>query len=152
MKPITKQNISDFLDCNTMAIAGASRNEKSFSAQVARHLDTLGYDLWLVNPEFEQIIEGTHRVQSVMQLPSEINNLLVLTSKGQTEMVVNHAIVRGIKHIWIQQQSETSNAIELSEKTDVNLVYNQCIFMFTQPEGIHKFHCRLKQFFGGLPK
>ncbi|MDD4971212.1 MAG: CoA-binding protein [Paludibacter sp.] len=152
MKPITKQNITDFLDCQSMAIAGASRNEKSFSAQVAKHLDTLGYDLWLVNPEFEQVKADTHRVQSIMQLPSEIDHLLVLTSKSQTEMVINHAIAKGIKHIWIQQQSETLNAIEFSEDNNVNLIHNHCIFMFTQPEGIHKFHCRLKQFFGGLPK
>jgi predicted CoA-binding protein len=80
-----------------MAIAGASCNDKSFTAQVALHLSKFEYKLWLVNPQFEQKVNN--RVQSVSQLLSDVNHLLVLTLAFQTEPVVAEAIQKGIKNL-----------------------------------------------------
>jgi len=152
MELITKQKIDHFLDCKTMAIAGASRDEKSFSAQVAMHLNKLGYNLWFVNPAFEPHEAKNQRIPSIAMLPSDVNHLLVLTNKTRTESVMQEAISKGIQNIWIQQQSETPEALELARKNGVNTIHHHCIFMFSQPEGMHKFHYRIKKFFGGMPK
>lgn len=149
---ISKKQIDHFLDCKTMAIAGASRNEKSFSAQVAKQLIKRGYDLWYINPQFESQEAEKQRVQSVDKLPGNVSRLLILTPKAQTESVVRQAIDKGIKSLWIQQQSETLGALQLAEQNNLDTVHHQCIFMFTEPEGIHKFHHRVKAFFGTLPK
>ena len=152
MELISKRTIDHFLDCKSMAIAGASRDEKSFSAQVAKQLSKLGYNLWYVNPQFEPDEVETQRLQSVEMLPPTVNHLLVLTPKSQTESVVLQAIEKGIQDVWIQQQSETPEALKLAWQNNISIVHHQCIFMFTEPEGIHKFHHRVKKFFGGLPK
>jgi predicted CoA-binding protein len=152
MELITKQKIDHFLDCKSIAIAGASRDEKSFSAQVSRQLIKLGYNLWFVNPRFELHEMENQRVPSIAMLPGNVNNLLVLTPKDQTETVVQQAIDKGISNLWIQQYSETPGAMELARQNSLNTVHHQCIFMYTQPEGIHKFHHRLKKLFGSLPK
>lgn len=152
MELISKQKIDHFLDCKTMAIVGASRRGKSFSAQVAKHLSALGYNLWYVNPGFEPYEVENNRLQSIALLPSNVNHLLVLTPKSQTESVVQQAIKQGIKDIWIQQQSETPEALKLAQQNNLNTVHHLCIFMFTHPEGIHKFHHSLKKLFGALPK
>lgn len=152
MKVIPKQRIDHFLDCQSMAIVGASRNEKSFSAQVAKHLSQLGYNLWYVNPRFEPQEMASQRIPSIAMLPDSVNHLLVLTPKGQTESVVQQAIDKGIKDVWIQQHSETPQALGLADQSSLNTVHHQCIFMFSQPEGIHKFHHRMKKLFGSLPK
>lgn len=151
MELISKQKIDHFLDCQSMAIAGASRDEKSFSAQVAKQLSKLGYNLWYVNPLFETKEVENQRVQSLAMLPAHVNHLLVLTSKGQTESVVQQAVAQGIKNLWIQQYSETPKALELARQNNLDTVHHQCIFMFTQPEGIHRFHHRVKKLFGSLP-
>jgi len=152
MELISKQKIDHFLDCKTMAIAGASRNEKSFSAQVAKQLTKLGYNLWYVNPQFEPQEVENQKIQSISMLPVYVNHLLVLTPKGQTQSVVQQAIAKGIQDVWIQQQSETPEALKLAQQNSLNTVHHQCIFMYTQPEGIHKFHHRVKKLFGTLPK
>jgi hypothetical protein len=152
MKPVTKQNIDDFLNCETLAIAGASRDPKSFSAIVANHLSKLGYKLWFINPEFNNNETDLLRIQSVTELPPGITRLLVLTPANQTDSVIQMAIAKGIQNIWIQQQSETPLALEAATQININLIHHQCIFMFTQPKGIHKFHYRLKKIFGGIPK
>ena len=152
MKPSTRQNINKFLDCKTIAIAGASRDENSFSAKVAIHLTKLGYKLWYVNPEFGQHDEGNFRVQSVAGLPLDVHNLLILTPTSQTGHVVKHAIDKGINNIWIQQKSETQAALDLAQQHDLNVIHHQCIFMFTDPKGFLKFLCTLKMVFGTLPQ
>lgn len=152
MEIITKQTIDHFLKCKTMAIVGASRNEKSFSAQVAKHLSKLGYNLWYVNPGYQPHEAENQRITSIDMLPVNVNHLLVLTPKGQTESVVQQAISKGIQNVWIQQYSDTPQALQLAQQNSLNTVHHQCIFMFTQPEGIHQFHHRLKKLFGSLPK
>ena len=152
MQLIPKQKIDHFLNCQSMAIVGASRNEKSFSAQVARHLSQLGYNLWYVNPRFEPKEMASQRIPSIAMLPAHVNHLLILTPKVQTESVVQQAIDKGIKDLWIQQYSETPQSLELAGQSTLNTVHHQCIFMFSQPQGIHKFHHGIKKLFGSLPK
>lgn len=152
MQLITQQQISRFIAGKTIAIVGASRNEKSFSAEVAKHLTELNYKLWFVNPNYETDEPQNSKVQSIKNLPKDVKHLLVLTPAMETEAVVKQAIENGMDNVWIQQKSETTAAIELAQNNNVNLIHHQCIFMFTQPNGIHKFHHRLKKFFGGLPK
>jgi len=152
MKPVTKQNIDDFLNCKTIAIAGVSRNEKSFSAQVAVHLQQLGYELWQINPNFDQTLLKEKKVKTISEMPPNVNNLLILTSSSQTESVLQQAIEKGIKQIWIQQKSDTPTTLKMGFESGINMIYGHCIFMFSQPEGFHKFHYNLKKFFGGIPK
>lgn len=152
MELISKQKIDHFLNCKTMAIVGASRNEKSFSAQLAKHLNQLGYNLWYVNPQFDPYEMENQRISSLSMLPADVSHLLVITPKDQTELVMHQAIAQGIKDVWIQQYCETPQALELALQNRMNTVHHQCIFMFTNPEGIHKLHHQLKKLFGSLPK
>jgi len=152
MQLISIQNIDRFLNCKLIAVAGASRKEKSFSATAITHLRSQGYTVLSINPNFVENNAGRNEFKSVKDLPKGVNNLLVLTNPTQTLSVVKPAVERGIKNIWVQQKSETPEVITLCSSNKVNLIYNQCIFMFTHPEGIHKFHYHLKKFFGAIPK
>ena len=152
MQLISVQNIDKFLNCKLIAVAGASRKEKSFSDSAITHLRAIGYTVLSINPNFKENNIGRNEFKSVNDIPKGVNNLLVLTNPTQTLLVVKPAIERGIKNIWVQQKSETPEVITLCSSSKVNLIYNQCIFMFTHPEGMHKFHYNLKKFFGALPK
>lgn len=151
MKITSRLDIDDFVGCKVMAIAGASRNPKSFSAQVVDHLSQLGYELWLVNPQFDVTDLAAHRVQNISSLPTGVNHLLVLTPASQTEEVVRDAYRQGIRSVWIQQQSESPAALGFAFANNMKVVWNHCIFMFTKPTGIHRFHYRIKKFFRGIP-
>jgi uncharacterized protein len=152
MQLISIQNIDKFLNCKLIAVAGASRKEKSFSASAIAHLRAIGYTVLSINPNFIENNTNRNEFKSVSDLPKGVNNLLVLTNPAQSLSVVKSAVESGIKNIWVQQKSETPEIIDLCSARKVNLIYNQCIFMFSQPEGMHKFHYRLKKLFGGIPK
>jgi len=149
---ITQHQIDHFLQGKTIAIAGASRKEKSFSAQVAKHLEQLGYNIWYVNPNFKTTNAALNQVSSISELPGNVNHAIILTNKSQTGQVMQQAVEKGIKNVWIQQQSETPEALKMGIDNQINTIHHQCIFMFTQPTGIHKFHRQIKHFFGRLPK
>lgn len=151
MKKVALQQINHFVSASNIAIAGASRNEKSFSANVVQHLSQRGYQLWLINPNFEKDDNQLHQLTSIDTLPPDVQHLLILTPPPHTEELVQQAIDKGIKHIWIQQQSETQGAIDLAIDKGINVIHHECIFMFTQPAGFHKFHRTIKQFFGTMP-
>lgn len=146
----TKIQIEQFLAAKTIAMAGVSRNPKKFGYDTFTDLRKKGLNLIPVNPNAEEI-GGIKAYKSINDLPEGIESLVVMTPKQETANVVMQAREKGIKNIWIQQMSETPEAIKALEGSGTNLITNQCIRMYQNPSGIHKFHFSLKKFFGRLP-
>jgi predicted CoA-binding protein len=91
--------------------------------------------------------------KSIDALPAEVSAAVVLTHKKETLGVVEQLIKKSIKQIWIQQGSDTAEAIEYAKKNYANLINGKCIIMFSgNITGIHKFHYSMLKFFGRLPK
>lgn len=151
MKPTQKQ-IDQFLGHNHIALAGYSNNPRKFGHLVYRTLTQNGYQVEAINPKGGVIIGSEKPIYtSVMQLPGDIKALLVVTKQDQTLKVLQDAQQKGIGHIWIQQMSETPELKSLA-KEDPQLIVGQCILMYVNPKGIHKFHHFLAGLFGLLPR
>lgn len=151
MQKNSLQDIEKFVSCRQLAVAGVSRKKQSFSASVIEHLKSKDYTVYSINPNFDENDADLKEFKSVADLPEDVHHLLVLTNPSQTLSVVKSAFDRGINNIWVQQKSETPEVVEFCNTNNINVILHQCIFMFTQPVGMHKFHYRLKKFFGGLP-
>lgn len=147
----TKKQIEQFLANEPIAIAGVSRNPKKFGRAVYEELSRKGLKLIPVNPNIESI-NGTTCYADISHLPEGVNSLLIVTRKDQTAKVVKDALDKGIQNIWIQQSSDTPEAMALLKGKDINVISKQCVLMHHQPDSFHKFHRNLKRFFGGLPK
>ena len=148
----SKKSIEKFLEPRKMAIAGVSRDPKKFGYAIYKELKTKGYQVFPINPHVDQI-EGEPCFHAVSALPLDIRNLLIITPKTQTMQVVKEALEKGIDNIWIQQTSEKKEVLDYLKGKDINLVYKECIMMWIEPvTSIHKFHRRMKKFFGILPK
>jgi hypothetical protein len=148
----TKESIKTFLANRKIAIAGASRDRKKFGFAVMEKLKQAGVDIYPINPNTD-LLHGERCYRNVSFLPEDTGGLLVMTPKPETAGVVEAAIKKGIRNIWIQQMSETPEAIKLAESGHVSLITGQCILMFAEPvDSIHKFHRAIKRLFGRLPK
>jgi predicted CoA-binding protein len=141
--------IEAFLENKTVALIGASRNEKKFGTQLLKHLWTEGFNVIPVHHEAAEI-QGIHCFRSIIELPDEVKAICLVTHKKDTDRFVNEAIAHGIKHIWVQQQSETEQTILKVKSDDVNIVLGRCLFMYSNPKGFHKFHQRLNRIFGSI--
>ena len=148
----TKASIESFLSSGKIAIAGVSRNSTKFGYQVFKQLKEKGFEVYPINPNADYI-DGTPCFRSVSSLPLNVHSLVIITPKKHTRDVVSDAITKGIDSIWIQQMSDTPEAIELTRSRPVNLITKECILMHTDPvTGIHKFHKSIKRLFGFYPK
>jgi len=134
-----------------LAIAGVSSNPKKFGHVLFKTLRNQGFNVIPINPN-QSDIEQITCLKTVGELSPDINNLLIVTPKRETEKVVKEAISKGIKNIWIQNGCETREAIQLAEQSGVNLVSKACFFMYANPQGIHKFHKTIAGWVGSYIK
>ena len=149
---VTLNEINNFLAPRKMAIAGVSRNPKKFGGSIFKELKEKGFDLYPVNPNADEI-QGIKCYKSVDDLPAEVEHLFIVTQKHETESVARAAIKKGVKMVWIQQQSDTPDAVKLIQEAGIPLIYKKCIMMFADPvKSVHGFHRFLVKTFGGYPK
>ena len=148
----TRKAIESFLAAKKIAIAGVSRDSKKFGHAVFTALSEKGFDVYPINPNTSSL-GGIPCFQSISALPPDVKNLVIVTPKHQTAGLVKEAVSNGISNIWIQQMSDTPEAVHLAESSNIQLVTRQCILMWTDPvTSIHKFHKTIKRIFGLLPK
>ncbi len=147
----TLKQINDFLDSQPIAMVGVSRNPKKFGYTAFKELKEKGMKLVPVNPEADEIL-GERAFSSVSNLPSEVKSILIMTKKDKSAAVVREAKEKGIKQIWIQQMSESKEALDELKGSEISYISGECILMYYKPHSIHKFHGGLKKFFGRFPK
>lgn len=144
--------IQDFLSPKRLAVAGVSRNKKKFGYTVFKELRDKGFEVSPVNPNTDEI-DGVKCYASVSLLPGDVKHLHIVTSRKETEKIVDEAVKKGISFIWIQQSSDTPEAVELAQNSGVKLIYKRCIMMYAEPvRSIHAFHRFLNKVFGVYPK
>jgi predicted CoA-binding protein len=147
----TQASINTFLSSKKVAIAGVSRDSKKFGHVVFKTLREKGFEVYPINPETDQIA-GIPCFRSVSALPLSVHSLVIITPKKQTREVVAEAIKKGIDNIWIQQMSDTKEAIDLAKPHPINLITKECILMHVDPvTGIHRFHRAIRRMFGKQP-
>jgi len=149
---VSRSQIDAFLSAGSIAVAGVSRHEKKFGRIVYSDLKKSGYDVLPINPNIKDI-NGERCYASVNALPEEVESLLIVTPKAETDEVLLSAINKGIKNIWVQQSSDTGRTIKIAEEYQQEIIHKKCIFMFAEPvRGFHKFHRAIVKYLGCLPK
>ena len=146
----TQASVEGFLAEKTLAIAGVKRNGSGFGNVVLKDLTGKGYDLLPVHPTAEEV-GGMRCSPSLAELPRSVGGLVLIVPPEQTEQLVREANDAGIARIWMQQGAESAEAIRFCEENGIDVVSGQCIMMFAEPTGIHKFHRWINGIFGKLP-
>jgi predicted CoA-binding protein len=145
-------SIESFLSPKKLAIVGASRTPKKFGRVVYDSLKEKGFTVYGVNPNAEKL-NGDPCYRDIASLPPDVDRVLIVTPPEKTAENISMALDRGIRNIWIQQRSDTGEALELLKDKEVNLIHNQCILMYAAPvNGVHKFHRFLNKVFGKYPR
>jgi predicted CoA-binding protein len=148
----TKEAIDRFLAPKKLVIAGVSRDPKKFGNIIYKEMKDRGYEVYAVNPNTDEV-NGDKCYRSLDGLPEGVKHLLVVTKKPQTATIVQEALARGFDHFWIQQMSETPEAISLLEGKPVTVVTKECMLMWLDPvKSVHRFHKCMRRLFGRLPK
>lgn len=146
----TQASVEGFLAEKTLAIAGVSRSGKGFGNSVLKDLTGKGYEVLPIHPEVDEV-GGFRCFHSLADLPKEVGGLVLVVPPDQTENLVRQAKEAGITRVWMQQGAESTEAIRFCRENGIDAVHGECIMMFAQPTGVHRFHRWLNGVFGKLP-
>ena len=123
------EKIAKFLDAQVFGVVGASVDRSKYGNKVMRCYQMKGLKAVPVNPK-ESVIEGVSCVAAVSDLPDGVTSISVITPPAITEKVVDEAVIKGIKNIWMQPGAESRNAIEKCVKAGINVIADgSCILV-----------------------
>jgi predicted CoA-binding protein len=145
-------SINKFLALKNIAVVGVSSTGKGFGVSVYNHLKERNYNVTPINLIGGEV-NGEKLETSLKSLKSKIKGIITVVPPVETEKVVREAKELGINKIWMQQGSESLNAIKFCNDNNIDVVHGECIMMFSEPvNSIHKFHRGLWKLFGKYPK
>ena len=125
----TREQINTFLAADAFGVVGASTDRNKFGNKVLRCYLTHGRNAVPVNPR-EATIEDIPCVATVADLPADVTSISVITPPAITEKVVDAAIAKGIRNIWLQPGAESPLAVKRCEQEGVNIIADgSCILV-----------------------
>ncbi|KTC87536.1 CoA-binding protein [Legionella drozanskii] len=113
--------IERFFTSSAYAVIGASTNREKFGNKVLRCYLQHYKTVYPVNPK-EGFIEGLVCINNIVDLPETVASISIITPPAITEKVVEQAIKKGIKNIWMQPGAESDTAIQNCLKNHVNVI------------------------------
>jgi predicted CoA-binding protein len=117
----TDDPIERFLTSPAYGVVGASPRRHKYGNKVLRCYQQNGRRVVPVNPR-EKVIEGATCVASVLDLPDDVQSISVITPPPVTERVVDEAIRKGIKHVWMQPGAESDKAVAACKAAGINVI------------------------------
>ena len=112
----------------TIAVIGISPKEDRPSYIVASYLKSKGYRVIPVRPDGEEIL-GEKVYHSLSEIPKEISVdvLDIFRKSEEVPPIVEEAIQRGIKVVWMQEGVIHKEAWEKAEKAGSKVIMDRCI-------------------------
>jgi len=120
--------IADILSKNkTIAMVGASKNWKRPSNFVMKYLQKHGFKVIPINPgNAGQYILNELCYASLEDVPCKIDMVNIFRPNKFCASITKDAIKIGAKTVWMQLGIKNEEAIRLSEKANINVIYNKC--------------------------
>lgn len=113
--------IEEFLKSEAFGVVGASTDRVKYGNRVLRAYQSKQLKVIPVHPR-ETTIEGEACVPSVAALPASVSSISVITPPKVTEQVVEAAIAKGIKNIWMQPGAESAAAVASCKAHGINVI------------------------------
>jgi predicted CoA-binding protein len=115
------EQIDTFLGADAFAVVGASSKPEKYGNKVLRCYQQNQHTVVPVNP-VEKEIEGLACVASVSDLSDQVSSISIITPPQVTEAVIEQAIAKGIKNVWMQPGAESAQAVAACEAAGVNVI------------------------------
>jgi hypothetical protein len=145
------ESIKSFIQLKNIAVIGVSSKGKGFGIAVFNHLKDNGYTVFGVNKN-GGFSDSIKLYNSLATIEHKIDGIITVVPPAETEIIVQEANELGINNIWMQQGSESKNAIDFCNQNGISVVHNECIMMFVEPvKSFHSFHRWINKLVGKYP-
>ncbi len=110
----------------TIAVVGLSSNPVRASFGVSRFLQRQGYRIIPVNPNETEVL-GEKAYPSVQDIPEPIDIVNIFRRPARVPEVIDDALLKGARCIWMQEGVVNHEAAEKAEKAGMSVVMDKCI-------------------------
>lgn len=111
--------------CRTIAVVGASSNPARASHHVASYMKAQGYRVIPVNPNERTVIDE-QAYPSLTAVPGPIDLVDIFRKSEDVLPIVEEAIARGAKAIWMQEGVVNEAAAQLAREAGLAVVMDRC--------------------------
>ena len=143
-----KPGVEEFLAEKRLAVVGVSRT-RGFGNTAWHELRRQGYKAFPVNAAADEV-EGERCYRRLADVPGPPRAVLAVVPPAETEKLVDECARLGVKHLWMQQGSESEAAIRAAEAAGLNVVHHACVLMYAEPRGVHRWHAGWRRLIGRL--
>lgn len=124
--PSSDERIREILSLNKVVVVGMSKNSSKAAHYVPKYLSDNGYDITPVNPTTDEIL-GKKCYSSISEIDGEIDIVDVFRPSDQVLPIIQEAIKKKPKVIWLQEGIHNSEAEDLAKKAGIQVVFNRCM-------------------------
>lgn len=124
----TSAEIADILkSARTIAVVGLSPKPERPSYSVSAYMQGEGYKIIPVNPGHSEIL-GETCYKSLLEVPGEIDIVDIFRDPSAVPEIVDQAIAKKAKVIWMQEGIVHNEAAEKARDAGLKVVMNKCIY------------------------
>ncbi len=122
----TDEEIREIFSLNNVAVVGMSKNEDKAAHYVPKYLAQNHYNIIPVNPTADEILDKKC-YRSISEINEPIDIVDVFRPSDQVLLVIQEAIKKKPKVIWLQEGIHNEEAEELARKKGIKVVFNRCM-------------------------
>ena len=122
----TDEEIKDIFALKKIAVVGMSRHPIKASHFVPKYLSEQGFDITPVNPTANEIL-GKKCYPAVSSIQQAIDVIDIFRPSDQVLSVIQDAIKKKPKVIWLQEGIHNEEAENLAREQGIDIVFNRCM-------------------------
>jgi predicted CoA-binding protein len=111
----------------TIAVVGLSSNPERPSYSVTEYMQRHGYKIIPVNPRETEVL-GEPAVATLQEVSGPVDIVNIFRRPAHVPEVVEQAIAKGVRCIWMQQGIEHAEAARRAEEAGLFVVMDRCIY------------------------
>jgi hypothetical protein len=122
----TDDQIRNILSLKNVAVVGMSKNEEKAAHYVPKYLLQQGFNIIPVNPTADKILDRKC-CPNLQEVEQQIDIVDVFRPSDQVLPVIEEAIKKKPKVIWLQEGIHNPEAEALAKKAGIDVVFNRCM-------------------------
>jgi len=122
----TDEVIKDVFTLKKIAVIGMSRHPIKAAHFVPKYLSEQGFDITPINPTTNEIL-GKKCYPDISSVQDPIDIVDIFRPSEQVLLVVQNAIKKKPKVIWLQEGIHNEEAENLAREHGIDIVFNRCM-------------------------
>jgi predicted CoA-binding protein len=121
-------------NCKRIAVVGASPKADRPSYRVMKYLLEKGYEAIPIRPGVKEIL-GQRCYPTMQEVPGVIDLALIFRRSEDVPPIVEEAIAKGAKAIWMQEGIVSLEAFQQARERGLRAVMDRCIYKESKARG-----------------